>query len=157
PRRGVRLPATAARTPAPSQPRFSSPVRSSMAAKKRSSRSRRPDSTSPNTVLVLFLVFFVLLSIGLGVWGYYGYAGQKELKDAAVRADQAKTAAIKAERFANLFSREARVEVLGRDALFKEEGGFDEGTSYDADREEIIKEDGGAFSPEKTKKQLQDL
>src|SRR5438093_1376025 len=98
-----------------------------MAAKKRSSRSRRPDSTSPNTVLVLFLVFFVLLSIGLGVWGYYGYAGQKELKDKAESAERAKNAAIKAERFANLFSREARVQLVGRDGLFREEGGFDEG------------------------------
>src|SRR5439155_21824205 len=108
--------------------------------------------------LVLFLVFFVLLSIGLGVWGYYGYAGQKELKDKAESAERAKNAAIKAERFANLFSREARVQLVGRDGLFREEGGFDEGVSYDADRDEFTKDpDGGLFTGEKNKKQLQEL
>ena len=45
---------------------------------------KKRDATSPNTALVLFLVFFVLLSIGLGVWGYYGYAGQKKLKESLV-------------------------------------------------------------------------
>jgi hypothetical protein len=37
-------------------------------------------------VLIVFLVFFILLSIGLGVWGYYGYSGQKELEEAAKKA-----------------------------------------------------------------------
>jgi hypothetical protein len=44
---------------------------------------KRRDPSSPNTALVIFLVFFSLASIGLGVWGYYGYAGQEKLKKAA--------------------------------------------------------------------------
>lgn len=44
---------------------------------------KRKDNTNPNTVLVLFLVFFVILSIGLGVWGYFGYAGQEKLREKA--------------------------------------------------------------------------
>jgi hypothetical protein len=45
--------------------------------------TKRRDSGNPNTVLVIFLVFFILLSIGLGVWGYYGYAGQEKLRQTA--------------------------------------------------------------------------
>lgn len=48
--------------------------------------SKRRDTTNPNTVLVLFLVFFVLLSIGLGTWGYFGYAGQEDLRQKAEKA-----------------------------------------------------------------------
>lgn len=38
--------------------------------------------------LIITLVFFVLLSIGLGVGTYYGFAGQKELDDKAKKAAQ---------------------------------------------------------------------
>lgn len=41
----------------------------------------------PSTVLIIFLVFFILLSIGLGVWGYYGYDGQDKLKEQAKNAN----------------------------------------------------------------------
>ncbi len=50
--------------------------------------SRKKDSSSPSLALIIFLVIFVLLSIGLGVWGYYGYAGQEKL---AADAKTAKT------------------------------------------------------------------
>jgi hypothetical protein len=49
----------------------------------------KKDTSSPGTALVLFLVFFILLAIGLGVWGYYGYAGQDQLKKTA-EAEQGK-------------------------------------------------------------------
>src|SRR5438876_9494989 len=45
--------------------------------------TKKRDANNPNTVLVVFLVFFVLLSIGLGIWGYYGYAGQEKLRETA--------------------------------------------------------------------------
>ena len=49
-----------------------------MASRKRSKAST---SNNPSTVLIIFLVFFVLLSIGLGVWGYYrNQAAQKKEK-----------------------------------------------------------------------------
>jgi hypothetical protein len=53
-----------------------------MAGLKSPSKKKR-DSSKPNTVLIVFLVFFILVSIGLGVWGYYGYAGQEKLEAAA--------------------------------------------------------------------------
>src|SRR5438874_490761 len=53
-----------------------------MAARKRS----RGNPENPNTVLVIFMVFFILLSIGLGVGTYYGYAGQKKLEEDAASA-----------------------------------------------------------------------
>jgi hypothetical protein len=60
-------------------------------------RSRTKASASnPNTVLVVFLVFFILLSIGLGVWGYFGYKRaderEKARKDEEAKAKQAQTA-----------------------------------------------------------------
>jgi hypothetical protein len=53
-----------------------------MAGLKSPSKKKR-DSSKPSTVLIVFLVFFILVSIGLGVWGYYGYAGQEKLETAA--------------------------------------------------------------------------
>src|SRR5438270_5943564 len=53
-----------------------------MAGLKTPSKKKR-DSSKPSTVLIVFLVFFILVSIGLGVWGYYGYAGQEKLETAA--------------------------------------------------------------------------
>ena len=50
-----------------------------MAGLKSPSRKKR-DASKPGTVLIVFLVFFILLSIGLGVWGYYGYAEQDKLR-----------------------------------------------------------------------------
>src|SRR5262249_3525442 len=46
------------------------------------------DGANPSTVLVIFLSFFVILSIGLGVWGYCGYSGQKELREKAKEKEQ---------------------------------------------------------------------
>lgn len=48
--------------------------------------AKKPSNANPNTVLVVFLVLFVLSTIGVGVWGYYGYQGQEELKKKAVDA-----------------------------------------------------------------------
>jgi hypothetical protein len=59
-----------------------------MAPRKRSKATA--SGSSPNTVLIIFLVFFVLLSIGLGVWAYYGYQAAK--KKEAQGADIAKKA-----------------------------------------------------------------
>ena len=53
---------------------------------------KKESSTKPGTVLIMFLVFFILLSIGLGVWGYYGYDGQKKLDTDAKNAKKDLTA-----------------------------------------------------------------
>jgi hypothetical protein len=55
-------------------------------------KKKKEKSGSPNTVLVVFLVLFVLVSIGLGVWGYYGYAGQEELRAKRITAEAAEKA-----------------------------------------------------------------
>ena len=47
---------------------------------------RRKDVGKPSTVLIIFMVFFILVSIGLGVAAYYGYAGQDALKKTAADA-----------------------------------------------------------------------
>jgi hypothetical protein len=55
--------------------------------------TKRRDPNNPNPVLVGFLVFFVLLSIGLGLWAYSGLSTQEKLKEAATKADADKKAA----------------------------------------------------------------
>ena len=44
-------------------------------------KKTKKDGTSPNLVLICFLIFFVLLSIGLGVFAYYGQDGQEKLRN----------------------------------------------------------------------------
>lgn len=69
------------------------------------------DKSNPSTVLIIFLVFFVLLSIGLGVWGYYGYAGQEELrKVAATEKKNTEAMNLKAD-FAMTVARDARAAI----------------------------------------------
>jgi hypothetical protein len=55
-------------------------------------------SSSPSTVLVIFLVFFILLSMGLGLFSYYGYqaAQKKEEAGKKLKAD-AETASLAAD------------------------------------------------------------
>lgn len=49
-----------------------------------------PRRDNPNLILVILLVIFVLATIGLGLWGYYGYDGQDKLLAAAkAEADKA--------------------------------------------------------------------
>lgn len=52
---------------------------------------RRKEQAKPSTVLIIFLVFFILLSIGLGVAAYYGYEGQNKLKEEASNAKKGVT------------------------------------------------------------------
>lgn len=68
--------------------------------------AKKKDSSNPSTVLVLFLVFFILLSIGLGVWGYYGYAGQKDLEKRALDAKNAQDAAKLGEGYYGVLARD---------------------------------------------------
>lgn len=75
---------------------------------------KKRDTTNPNTALVLFLVFFILLSIGLGVWGYYGYSGQAKLREDGIAAQKDRTAAKLGEDYANWVVLEHR-QALGHD------------------------------------------
>ncbi|MCI0683277.1 MAG: hypothetical protein L0Y71_14335 [Gemmataceae bacterium] len=54
---------------------------------------KKKDGGKPSTVLIIFLVFFILLSIGVGVAAYYGYEGQNKLKEEAKSAKASAAAA----------------------------------------------------------------
>jgi hypothetical protein len=55
-------------------------------------KKSKKDASSPNTVLVVFLIFFVLVSIGLGVFAYYGYdAANTARNDAKNARNETKT------------------------------------------------------------------
>ncbi len=61
---------------------------------------KKRDTANPSATLVIFLVFFILLSIGLGVWGYYGYSGQDALRSDAKAAKEKAEASQKGEALA---------------------------------------------------------
>lgn len=69
--------------------------------------ARKP-SPNPNTPLVLFLVFFVILSIGLGVAAWYGYRGQDELREVAKKKEEETATARLGERYALFLVRDLR-------------------------------------------------
>jgi len=69
--------------------------------------AKKRDNTNPNTALIVFLVVFVLLAIGMGVWRYLGFE-EEEKNRKAVIAERAKTEAAKlVERLAWLAARDA--------------------------------------------------
>jgi hypothetical protein len=118
---------------------------------------QRRGSQSPNTVLVIFLIFFVLGTIIAGVLAYYGYDGQKKLKEDAAKAETKYKAAAKAEEFALFQSYIAR-KALGA-ALVKNDKS-DEETQWQAALEELTPDGtiGGAkFKDEQTKAAVEEM
>jgi hypothetical protein len=107
--------------------------------------TKKKDTSRPNLVLVIFLVFFVLLAIGLGTWGYYGYAGQEKFKADAKSANTAKDVAAVNEDYHRMLSYEFRM-ALG-DAL-----NADEKTDLGLLRDQM--KDGGKFKDMKTREQM---
>ena len=110
---------------------------------------KKRDSSKPNTILVIFLVFFILVSIGLGVWGYYGYAGQEKLEAAAKTANTSAKAAKDYAEYAMFVGNEGRL-AIGAPANAK--GPVltpDEIQLHTVTREEVIKE-GSKYKAEKT-------
>lgn len=66
-------------------------------AKKGAVKSSSSSSSESNTGLIVTLVIFILLTLGLGVTTYFGYAGQEDLRKAANDANaKAKAAETKA-------------------------------------------------------------
>ncbi len=110
--------------------------------------TKKKDASRPNLVLVIFLVFFVLVAIGLGTWGYYGYAGQEKLKADAKGANTAKDVAVNNEDFHRMTSYEVRL-ALG-DSL-----SADEKTDLGLLRDQM--KDGGKFKDIKTRDQMAKL
>jgi hypothetical protein len=118
-----------------------------MAPRKKSSRNR----DNPSTVLVLFMVFFILLSIGLGVGTYYGYAGQKKLEEDAINARKEAKAARNAEdyyKFQALTARGAAGPLVKSETI-------DEPNDWMVAMEGF--EDGSKFKEEKTRPAIEEL
>src|SRR5262249_9729027 len=67
------------------------------------------DGSNPSTVLIVFLSFFVLLSIGLGVWAYFGASGQRELREEAKKKEQLAKSNLTGEQYAQTLARELRI------------------------------------------------
>jgi len=113
-------------------------------------KQKKEKSTSPNVVLVIFLVFFFLLSIGLGIWGYYGYAGQEDLRRARSNADAAARASKLGLEYYSMLYGDLRV-ALGDTIDPAEEDQFNTA------REAFLSEGFGKFKDEKTKEAAKKL
>jgi hypothetical protein len=113
-------------------------------------KQKKEKSTSPNVVLVIFLVFFFLLSIGLGIWGYYGYAGQEELRRARSNADAAARGSKLGLEYYSMLYGDLRLD-LGDTIDPAEEDQFN--TARDA----FLLPDFGKFKDEKTKEAAKKL
>jgi hypothetical protein len=103
-----------------------------MAGLKTPSKKKR-DSSKPSPVLVIFLVFFIIVSIGLGVWGYYGYAGQDKLESTAKERAKSADVAKDFELYALFIANEARLAIGSPDQLV-------DAPLYAEKREEFLKE-----------------
>src|SRR6516162_3909326 len=113
-------------------------------------KQKKEKSSSPNVVLVVFLVFFFLLSIGLGIWGYYGYAGQEDLRRARSNADAAARASKLGLEYYSMLYGDLRV-ALGDTIDPAEEDQFNTA------REAFLSEGFGKFKDEKTKEAAKKL
>jgi hypothetical protein len=99
-------------------------------------------SGGKNTALIIFMVFFFLTSVGLGVWGYYGYANQEALRNTAEEKVNIEKATKVFEEF-NLFLSKEGKNALGHPV--------EEPEKYANDRDDILK-DGGRFKVKQEKK-----
>jgi hypothetical protein len=109
-------------------------------------KKKKDKSGSPNVILVVFLVLFVLTSIGLGVWGYYGYAEQKTLRDERKRAlDTAKTEKTTAQYY-SMQAADYLTAILGADSIDEVEK-----TELNGNRTSFNQADFGSFKLEKKK------
>ena len=102
-------------------------------------KRKKEKGVGPNVVLVIFLVFFVLISIGLGIWGYYGYSGQTELISKRFAADSN----LKSEKLAVDYYR-----TLYRDLRLALGDKLDEAAEkqeFDAIFKELVRDDFGPF------------
>jgi uncharacterized protein HemX len=102
---------------------------------------KKKDTTKPGTVLIIFLVLFILTSIGLGVAMYYGYEGQEKLRQAAKDAKSGETAR-KLERDYRITQAYMLGAALGQDLE-------DVDKDLGAGDLENISNEGGKFSKEK--------
>jgi len=105
-------------------------------------KKKKEPSTSPNTVLIIFLVLFVLLTLGFGFWGYSGMANvaeaQNKVKAATTTAAVEKTSC----KYYSMLYRDLRI-ALG-DKLEPEEE-----ADWKVNRDDFLKEGSSTFKDEK--------
>ncbi len=124
-------------------------------APKKKYKGPKSAASSPNVILVVFLILFILTSIGLGVSTYYGFEGQKKLKDAA-KAAQAKVEAIKKELRLQEYFRQEAMKQIGLDLLPKD-GAYDEEANWKSDRQAFLTGSMNADSIKKYKPHIDNL
>jgi hypothetical protein len=108
--------------------------------------SRKKDTTSPNVVLVIFLVIFILSNIILGVWLYYSAAEKDKLASDAKSAKKVSDASQSAVDLYRMLADDTRMAVLGSIALSEEEK-----KTVALYRKELLAPDGGKFKDEKNR------
>ncbi len=114
-------------------------------------KKKKDVSGNPNVVIIVFLIMFILSTIGLGLWGYYAQAGQAELQQ--ITQDQkAKAASEKnAKEFYSFLYNDLRL-ALGEKLT------DDENTAMTVDRERFEKSSfGSSVNYEKPKKLMDEL
>jgi hypothetical protein len=107
-------------------------------------KKKQDKSGSPNVVLVIFIIFFFLLSIGLGIWGYYGYAGQDALETKRKTAEAEKKVEKAGKDYYMMLYRDLRTHV--GDTLDQTEE--EELKAY---KDSFLSDGFGKFKDEKTK------
>ena len=110
-------------------------------ARKRSSRSQA-GSSSPNTVLVVFLVLFILATLGLGGWVYSIFGERHKWESQAKEAVNKEKSAKKAEDWALLQAYELK-NMLGDPSLQDDKGAdFERWKNL---HDDVFSEEGGQF------------
>src|SRR6516164_3465112 len=124
-----------------------------MATARRRMPTRR-GGENPSKTLVIFLVFFIILSIGLSAGTYFGFAGQNKYFEDAKTANKKTEAADKERDDAQFRAREAISMLAGQTGLAAAK---DEEAKRTADRDEFVKEGGGKFDAVLNKAKLLEM
>ena len=113
-------------------------------------KKRKEQSGSPNIVLVIFLVFFILVNITFGILWYYALQDRATAKSSAAAAEATKREAEKARDYYRMLYYEMKV-VTGN-PLSKEE---DE--KYNPVKESFMKDDYGDYASQTDKDETRKL
>jgi hypothetical protein len=106
-------------------------------------RPGQSGSSSPNTVLVVFLVLFILATLGMGGWAYSMIDGKKKAEEAADAASKKEAPLKKQADFYKMLAYEARIAQgdLGGGAEFTEWQGLRDFIETDNNGKVTVKDD----------------
>jgi hypothetical protein len=126
----------------------------------RKKRFQQRGAQSPNAVLVIFLIFFVLATVITGVLAYYGYTGQDKLKKDAKEAEAKVKAGQKAEEwkeFQSMLARKAMGSDLYKDDTTDEENTWQAYVELFDTKKGTLKEDATKFKDEKNRAKIEEM